>query len=395
MPDMTGTFLIHAGLVRPGAVKEARALAARSGATLGECLIALGAVDEEQLAELYHRRLMIPRLDERRLSNVAPAVLRLVPADMAVEFRVVPVGIAEGNLLLAMSDPSDNHAVDEIGFFADHFVLRHGATESAIHGAIERLYGVRLPVAIAPVILSRPKIEPLPPVVLEVEDLTPPPGPLPHEPDSVHVDMADEPVLLTNVKRNEPGTDEEPILLTKPTGSAPAPVDSAATRERDTLPQFPAVALPDPPLGRLRGAADRDSIARALLDYFSQLASRTVLLIAQKEMLTAKEGRNMDPEVVRQLTVSLRTSSLFRDVVASRLPYRGPLPSAAGDRAFAHAVGGVQGEVLIMPIAVRDRIVAVIYADGTRPPLPDAALHATTREAGLAYERIILKAKIH
>ena len=46
-----------------------------------------------------------------------------------------------------------------------------------------------------------------------------------------------------------------------------------------------------------------------------------------------------------------------------------------------------------MPIAVRDRVIAVLFADGAAQPLPDAALHATVREAGLAYERLILEAK--
>ncbi len=420
MPDMTGSLLIHGGLVKPDAVKEARTLATRSGATLGECLVAIGAVDEEALAEFFHRRLMIPRLDERRLSNVPVKILGLVPPDMAVEFRVVPVGLAEGNLLLAMSDPSDNHAVDEIGFFAGHFVLRHGATESAVHGAIERLYNVRLPNPTAPIALVK-RVTPLPPPepptseelfsdapialtkpklvsVPKPTEPAPPPEPIPQLHDSLDDENEDEgqPVLLlTKKKVDEPA----PILLTKPV--APPPVEPPAssttgttqTRERDTLPQFQAVALPDAPLAALRAAVNREEIAVILLDYFSQLSARTILLAAQKEMLTGKDGRNVEASMVRQLAVPLSASSIFRDVVASRLPYRGPLPGAGGDLAFAHTLGGVRGDILIMPVAVRDRIVAVVYADGTRPPLPDAALHATTREAGLAYERIILRAK--
>ena len=80
-------------------------------------------------------------------------------------------------------------------------------------------------------------------------------------------------------------------------------------------------------------------------------------------------------------------------MVASRLPYRGPLPETVGNMGFAHAIGGVETDVLLMPIAIRDRIVALLYADHTQQPLPSAALHATTREAGLAYERLILETK--
>jgi len=96
---------------------------------------------------------------------------------------------------------------------------------------------------------------------------------------------------------------------------------------------------------------------------------------------------------VKKLIINVEAPSLFRDVIASRLPYRGPLPETPANRAFAHAIGGVSPEVLVMPIAVRDRIIAVLFADGSAQPLPDAALHATIREAGLAYERLILESK--
>src|SRR5947209_20053450 len=91
----------------------------------------------------------------------------------------------------------------------------------------------------------------------------------------------------------------------------------------------------------------------------------------------AARGANLEPSSVRKLVINVEAPSLFRDVIASRLPYRGPLPETPANRAFAHALGGVAPEVLVMPIAVRDRIIAVLFADGAAQPLPDAALHAT------------------
>ena len=49
--------------------------------------------------------------------------------------------------------------------------------------------------------------------------------------------------------------------------------------------------------------------------------------------------------------------------------------------------------MLLLPIAVRERVIALAYSDGVSTPLPDAALHAVSREAGAAYERLILAAK--
>jgi hypothetical protein len=94
-----------------------------------------------------------------------------------------------------------------------------------------------------------------------------------------------------------------------------------------------------------------------------------------------------------ELAIQLDSPSVFREVVLSRMPYRGPMPDGSANRTFARIMGGVSAEVLIMPILIRDRVVAVLFADRALRPLPDAALHATIHEAGLAYERLILLGK--
>ena len=153
--------------------------------------------------------------------------------------------------------------------------------------------------------------------------------------------------------------------------------------------------MPDPPLARLRAAHHRDEIAAAVLDYIALMMRRGAFFVMKKSILIGHDARgaDLDGSTVRKLVINVEAPSLFRDVIASRLPYRGPLPETPANRAFAHALGGVSTEVLVMPIAVRDRVIAVLFADGAAQPLPDAALHATVREAGLAYERLILEGK--
>jgi hypothetical protein len=182
---------------------------------------------------------------------------------------------------------------------------------------------------------------------------------------------------------------DEPILLTRPKSLAPE------RPKRDTLPGFAQMTVPDPPLAELRAARHRDEIAAAVLDYVAVLMRRAAFFVMKKSILIGHDARglDLDPAAVKKLVINVEAPSLFRDVIASRLPYRGPLPETPANRAFAHALGGVWGEVLLMPVAVRDRIIAVLFADGAAQPLPDAALHATMREAGHAYERLILEAK--
>ncbi len=436
---------MRAGVVRPDQLAEAAALRQREGGSFGECLIRIGAITEDALVEFYHRRLMIPRINAAKLEHVPLKVIALVPADMAAEFRSIPVEIdGEGNVTLAMADPSDNHAVDEVSFFVDRFVVRAVAPESAVRRAIERYYGVRFmsprtdgqrlveasppprPATPAPPKTSprkelfqkpsRAELEEQIVLLTKVKhsDATPLPIPVPppddFEPsyaaDDVPEPLADDPaddpasdvptlaedddVSGTDPEIPAVGTPERPILLTRPV-SQPEP---EPRKKRSTLPGFPTLAAPDPPLAELRAAGGRDEIARAVLDYFAQLAGRVIFFAVKKSLLAGHDARGqLDAGAVRQLAIPLDAPSLFRDVVASRLPYRGPLPETVGNRGFASAIGGVDVDVLLMPIAIRDRIVALLYADHTRQPLPSAALHATTREAGLAYERLILEAK--
>jgi Type II secretion system (T2SS), protein E, N-terminal domain len=436
----SGALLLRAGVLRPDQVAQAVALRQREGGSFGECLIRTGAISEDSLVEFYHKRLMIPRINAAKLDHIPLKVIALVPADMAAEFRAIPVEIdGEGNVTLAMADPSDNHAVDEVAFFLDRFVVRAVAAESAVRRAIERYYGVRFmsprtdgqrlveansgapqPAPRSPPPASRKELfqkpsraeleeqivlltkvkhsdaTPLPMPVPPPDDFEPSYAaddePLPEDPaaDEVPTLAEDDEIPTTDPEIPAVGTPEEPILLTKPI-SQPEP---ETRKKRSTLPGFPALTVPDPPLADLRAAGGRDEIARAVLDYFSQLAGRVIFFAVKKALLVGHDARgDIDPVAIRHLAISLEAPSLFRDVVASRLPYRGPLPETVGNLGFARAIGGVETDVLLMPIAIRDRIVALLYADHTRQPLPSAALHATTREAGLAYERLILEAK--
>jgi hypothetical protein len=423
MADMPGALLLRSGVLRPADLAAAAALQERDGGSFGECLVRLGFVDEEQLADFYKSRLMITRVPDHRLVDVPKKVLALVTADMAAEFRVLPLDLDGDGLVLAMADPTDNHATDEVAFFADRFVVRVVATESAIRDGIERHYGVRFTSPRAAdrygARVAQPATAPAParpgPKTEAPADRTPnpsPPPPIPKDakaaaPKPSKEVIEEQIVLLTKVKYADatplpmpvPPPDDyeplyapeedEPILLTQ------KKQEHHERKRSDTLPGFAQITVPDPPLALLRAARDRDEIAAAVLDWVALLMRRGAFFVMKKSILIGHDARgaDIDRSTVRKLVINVEAPSLFRDVIASRLPYRGPLPETPANRAFAHALGGVSSEVLLMPVAVRDRVIAVLFGDGAAQPLPDAALHATVREAGLAYERLILEGK--
>src|SRR5262249_38277037 len=139
---------------------------------------------------------------------------------------------------------------------------------------------------------------------------------------------------------------DQPIPLTRLAAAAEDPP------RRKTLPGIPVV--PELPVDVLRLANDREAVAAALLGYGEQLAPITALLVMRRGSLAGYDARggNVVLERFKSLLLPLDEPSLFRDVVQTQLPFRGPLTDAPAHRAIVGTLGRLPGEVLLMPIAV-------------------------------------------
>lgn len=142
MPEDAGALLVRSGLIASDQLRIARQAQAGSGGTIGEHLVLAGFVDDEKLAEFYRARLMVPQVKPEQLSDIPDWLIAKIPAEMAAEFRCVPVACEpDRHLTLAMADPSTTHAVDEISFFTGHYVVRAVATQRQIAWCLARYYG--------------------------------------------------------------------------------------------------------------------------------------------------------------------------------------------------------------------------------------------------------------
>ncbi len=142
MADDAGALLVRSGLVTSSALDGARARAVEVGGTIGEQLVADGTVTDELLTDFYKSRLLVPQVNPNTLARLSAKVVAVIPSDMAIELRVIPVSLdPENNLTVAMSDPSDRHAVDEIAFFTGAYVVRAVATQMQIAWCLAHYYG--------------------------------------------------------------------------------------------------------------------------------------------------------------------------------------------------------------------------------------------------------------
>src|SRR5262249_8189589 len=98
------------------------------------------------------------------------------------------------------------------------------------------------------------------------------------------------------------------------------------------------------------------------------------------------------PEALSALAIPLDAPSLVRDVLAARTPYRGPLPKGAREDPLGLALRGPDVEVVLYPVSIRDRVAALLLAEGAREPIPAGLLERRANEAGGAYERLLRRA---
>jgi len=135
-----GEMLIEANLLRPDQLEAAIAAQAKTGQMLGATLVQLGLVSEPALLSLLQRQLNIPLVDLDTVP-VDEQALTKVKEDMARRYLALPVEIEGRNtLVVAMADPLNVSALEDLRFHAGMFIKPVLAAPSQIAAALERCY---------------------------------------------------------------------------------------------------------------------------------------------------------------------------------------------------------------------------------------------------------------
>jgi type IV pilus assembly protein PilB len=134
-----GELLVRERMISLQQLQEAKSEAQRTGRRLGVALSRLGFVDDQDLTQFLARQYSLPSIN---LSDfeIDTGVLKLVPKEVAMKHMVVPVNRAGATLIVAMSDPSNIFAIDELKFLTQYNIEPVVAAESAIDEAIRRYY---------------------------------------------------------------------------------------------------------------------------------------------------------------------------------------------------------------------------------------------------------------
>ena len=138
-------MLSEAGLISREQFDEALLNRVVYGGKIGTSLIELGLIEEETLARFLSMKLAVPYVHPDQLTDLSEEVIRLVPKGLALKYKVVPLRFDKRRLSLAMADPSDLRAVDEIAFITDFIVKPLIAPEVRLLEALSKYYGYEIP----------------------------------------------------------------------------------------------------------------------------------------------------------------------------------------------------------------------------------------------------------
>lgn len=362
-------YLLERGWVTSAQIEEAQRTKGFFGGRIETHLLKLGYVSEGVLGEALTELAGVPFASWEHLRAATPTALEAMPVPLIERLRVCPFRLEEGRLRVATLAPRDAAALREMEAVTGLVVEPWITIESRLYQALTRHFRLRF--------------EGTKGIVLPPE-----PGDGPRvRPRRADDDMTDRPPVEFEV-----GLDGHPL-------DAEVSVDDYLRTRSDLHEPSPpgtVEALDE----ALASARDRDELAEALFTFCAGRSSRAGLFAVGKEGVrgVAGRGRAFSNEAVRKLTVATGSGTLFDTALQSRDFYFGVVPAFPANRDLYAGLGGrLPASVMLLPIVLKERTVALLYLDGDDGPLPQPDLPLMRRVAvktGIGFEMLLLRNKL-
>jgi type IV pilus assembly protein PilB len=138
-PNRLGELLVREKLISLQQLKQAQTDQAKSGRNLSYTLAKLGYISDGEITDFLSAQYRLPAVNLEEY-DIEEDVIKLVAKDVCEKHRVIPVSRSGSSLIVAMADPTNLHAIDDIKFLTGYNVEPVVASETAVHAAIERYY---------------------------------------------------------------------------------------------------------------------------------------------------------------------------------------------------------------------------------------------------------------
>jgi type IV pilus assembly protein PilB len=144
-----GELLLKEKRVTPEQLQEALNYQKANGGKLGYNLVKLGFVKDDEITALLSKQYGVPSINLSEF-DIDPLVVKLIPGETAQKYQIVPVSRSGATLTIAMTDPTNVFAMDDIKFMTGYNVEPVVASEAAVLEALAKYYAVKAAAAIGP-----------------------------------------------------------------------------------------------------------------------------------------------------------------------------------------------------------------------------------------------------
>jgi hypothetical protein len=409
MPRL-GQLLLRSDFVTENNLARALGVQQFAGGRLGTLLLERGSVNEDDLGKTLALQHGCEAVPWRLLADVPATTIAALPAKFAIKHSAIPYDRTESAIRLALRDPADLRILDELFFVTGRKIIPGVAPEVRLYQALEKYYGERRTPRYA--ILAEKLSRPARPARASGGAPPPPPSFYPDpsraavaapEPaeiwgDSSDHDLVSGPAIVESWSAPEPrggwaggksspapkrptqeieaiswedlppgpslwSQDAAPSGAAGPTPAPPpasaAPPASASAPPRSVVSGVPAAR----DFTAVAAAKDRDSIAVAAIAALSTRFEKAALFAVRPTGVAGwAAGGKVDARAVRAISLPWTDPSVFLNVRLSRSFYLGPLLRLPRHEALAEAAGGWPEECVVVPVLIRDKPVAFLYA---------------------------------
>ncbi len=390
-------------------------------------LLELGGVREDLLLRALAVQHGVATCAPPDLAAIRPDVLRLVPTKLAANLFVVPFQRLGRNLSLAMRDPKDLPALDEVSFLTGLAISPFVALDLRLQLALAQHYGVSVDpryadlaarleagggmVAVQPPKTPKPFVRSSSAGLRSLAAEAPAPAPRP-VPEPVAAEPEPAPASVERIPAAEPAPlpraaaaplpqielgEQEERSLRSAAGPAPPPLGpTSAVGGEETAPLVEQEAPADL-VSSLSRAESRDDVAAAVLGEASRLLRRAALFIAQPDRVIGWAAVPAPPEGLRSFSLAFSEPSLFASLRNTEGFYVGPCPDLPGNRRILEALGtAFPAAVAAVPVSLKGKSVLFLFGEARPGEAPPKAMELKRLGAltAIALEILLLKNRL-
>jgi hypothetical protein len=407
MSKKIGELLVERGTITAAQLKQTLTAQLIHGGHLGTCMIELGFVRERELGQLLGEIYGVKYATLELFEEIPSSIIGTVPKRLVEKYHSIPIGLKGRLLHLAMRDPKNIQGIDEISFASGCRIQPWVAPEIRIVVAMEIYYGIprsrRFITLCGELDRShgRSDAQPAAPVA---------------EPDSRSIAVgeaveptdeadADPPHAVTvGVATMDIGTD---LGYDKSWREVAGelfldPSERVAHRDEADVdrPRAPQPDSLETVADRLCQADCSDDISKIVLDFATRQTPRCVLFKVGSSVVARVwdwRGLGLTPRQLERLRFPVTSEAIF-ELMGGAEGYRGPVPDEGRFRGFFDRLGlNLPAEIVMYPVYLDDRVVAIFYGDGGATDEIEAdsdTFHRLMQQLNHALHMLVHKQKI-